>query len=315
MPEISRRPFTALALACALAFALSACAASRPAYRNDARGHLLIVGGGGTSTEMFERALAAAGGASSRVVVLPQASEAADTGSASADAWRKAGATDVAVLDLADRERAAAELRAARVIWFTGGVQSRLMKALSDAGLVELVRERYRDGAVVGGTSAGAAVMSASMITGDYDASAFVAAAPEGARATPEGPPAAPANARERDDDDSGLRYVRAGTNVFAEGLGLMPLVVVDQHFVRRQRFNRLLSALLDHPECVGIGIDEKTAILVHGTRFEVLGASNVVVVDPRRARERDATKGAPGAIRGVELHVLRAGMAFDLAR
>lgn len=355
------------AFACALALLSCACAANRPAYRNDARGYLLIVGGGGTSKEMFERALASAGGASSHVVILPQASEAADTGAESARAWRRAGATDVEVLDLVNRERATKELREAQVIWFPGGVQTRLMKALSDAGLVELVRERYREGAVVGGTSAGAAVMSAKMITGDYDSGALVPPTPDGAAAnapanasekTLNAPGAAPsqssatvpggatapggtaavasngadapgqsgaggrapagggANARDRgDDEDSGLRYIRSDTNVFAEGLGLLPGVVVDQHFVRRQRFNRLLSALFDQPECIGIGIDEKTAILVHGTRFEVLGASNVVVVDTRGVSERVARKNEPAAIRDVELHVLRAGMTFDLAR
>jgi cyanophycinase len=71
---------------------------------------------------------------------------------------------------------------------------------------------------------------------------------------------------------------------------------------------------VLDHPELVGIGIDEKTAILVHGSRFEVLGDSNVVVVDPRGSHERSSDRMQPGAIRDVGLHVLRKGMTFDLA-
>lgn len=302
----------------ALALLVSACASNRPAYRNDARGHLLIVGGGGTSPEMFERALAAAGGLDARVVVLPQASESAETGANSAKAWRAAGARNVAVLDALDSVRSAVELRAASVIWFTGGVQTRLMKALRDAQLVDVVRERYRDGAVVGGTSAGAAVMSATMITGDYDlggganAPAKAGSSPNAAAQQGAAPAAPRANAEE---EDSGLRYIRAGTNVFAEGLGLLPGAIVDQHFVQRQRFNRLLSALIDHPECVGIGIDEKTAIFVHGTRFEVIGSSNVVVVDPRHASNRQGVPATPAAIRDVDVHVLRAGMILDLAR
>lgn len=315
------RAWSAFVASFAFAFLVSACASNRPAYHNDARGHLLIVGGGGTSSEMFERALAAAGGVDARVVVLPQASESAETGANSAKAWRDAGARNVAVLDKLDSVRSAAELRAASVIWFTGGVQTRLMKALNEAQLVELVRERYRDGAVVGGTSAGAAVMSATMITGDYDlgggakASAKAAQASASSNAAAQQGAAGAAPRANAEEEDSGLRYIRAGTNVFAEGLGLLPGAIVDQHFVQRQRFNRLLSALIDHPECVGIGIDEKTAILVHGTSFEVIGSSNVVVVDPRHATDRQAVPATPGAIRDVDVHVLRAGMSLDLAR
>jgi cyanophycinase len=76
-----------------------------------------------------------------------------------------------------------------------------------------------------------------------------------------------------------------------------------------------LLSAVIDHPDLVGIGIDEKTAILVHGTRFEVVGASNVLVVDARDTAPVDRERNKPGAVRDLGLHVLRAGMSFDLAR
>lgn len=295
-------------------------------------GWLLIVGGGGTTPEMYERMLGAAGGKDSKVVILPQASESSDTGASSVETWKKYGATNVEWLDLKDPARDAQKIRAAAVIWFPGGVQTRLMKALHEAGVAVLVRQRFQAGAVIGGTSAGAAVMSDVMITGDYDLSfkdeARGDAAPgpsapgasaqqtERAGTTVPAVPAGSAGAANRDaaDEDSGLKYVRVGTNVFSRGLALMPGAIVDQHFVRRQRFNRLLSAVLEHPQLVGIGIDEKTSILVHGTRFEVVGVSNVVVVDARGSETGPNSAREPAAARDIELHVLRAGMSFDLA-
>jgi cyanophycinase-like exopeptidase len=158
--------------------------------------------------------------------------ELADTGAGSVEAWKGHGATNVGWLDLADPAHAASEIRAARVIWFPGGVQTRLMDALHKAGVDGIVRERYAAGAVVGGTSAGAAVMTDVMITGDYDLTAMTPAAAPAPTSAPAPAPSAdpaaqaPAGAAPRAsqaDEDSGLKYVRPGTNVFAHGLGLLP--------------------------------------------------------------------------------------------
>ena len=120
------------------------------------------------------------------------------------------------------------------------------MDVLADAELLRAVRERHAQGVVFGGTSAGAAVMSLRMITGDGDFTVI-------------------------DGDQVGVR----------EGLGLLPGVIVDQHFVKRQRENRLFGLLLKHPEERGVGIDEDTAILVTGGRqAEVVGKGPVLLVD-----------------------------------
>lgn len=339
--------------------AVEAHAASAPTPNSivldGAKGWLCIVGGGGTTDAMYERMFAAAGGKGAKVVILPQASELAETGKESVETWTKHGATNVEWLDLKDPARDREKVRAASVIWFPGGVQTRLMKALHEAGIVEIVRQRFVDGAVVGGTSAGAAVMSDVMITGDYDlgfkepASAAQAAATtpaaktaadsgssasatsaQGSGSSAQGADAkapvaekldaparevrarAPRAAQSAEDEDSGLKYIRNGTNVFSTGLGLMKGAIVDQHFVRRQRFNRLLSAVLDHPDLVGIGIDEKTSILVHGNRFEVVGVSNVLVVDARHARHASTNGKEPGSIFGATVSVVRAGQSYE---
>ena len=271
----TRSGFTALLLACILA-ALPAAAAS-PA---DPKGHLVVVGGGGVPDVILKRALELAGGPASPIVVLPQASELADTGDVAADMWRKAGATTVTPLVMTDLPAARQAILAASLIWFPGGDQNRLMKALDGTGLPELIARRYQDSAVVGGTSAGAAVLSAIMLTGDAD-----------------------------------LLSMTVGATKTAPGLGLWPDVIVDQHFLKRQRHSRLISLVLEHPTLVGVGIDERTAAIVSGPRFEVIGESSVLVIDARRATVEPREGGKLSAARNATMHVLTTGMAMEIKK
>jgi cyanophycinase len=192
--------------------------------------------------------------------------------------WTALGAAHVVCLDPLTEAEGEAALAAATLIWFPGGDQSKLMKALEDARLVDDVARRYRQGAVVGGTSAGAAVMSPLMLTGEAD-----------------------------------LESVRAGTTELVPGLGLWHDAIVDQHFVKRRRWARLLSAVLDHPEYVGVGIDERTAVEVVPGSWRVWGEGTVVVIDARRAeRSSGAEDGLLGA-RGIRMSLLRDGDIFAL--
>ena len=254
------------------------CLSSAPALAQ--RGTLVVVGGGTTGPEIVGKTLALAGGSRAIVAVLPQSSAEPDAGDASVQMWREAGAGEVAKLGFQDRAAAAAALRRATLIWMPGGDQTRFMKAIDGTGLAEVIRERYREGTVVGGTSAGAAVLSEAMITGDAD-----------------------------------LQSLTAGKTVIAPGLGLWPEVIVDQHFLTRQRGNRLISAVLDRPTLVGVGIDESTAVIVHGSSFDVIGLSSVVVIDPRGASLERTAPGQHSAGRGLALTVLRAGMSYSLNR
>lgn len=241
-------------------------------------GPLVVVGGGGTTPAILSKALALAGGREARVAVLPQASELPDTGDSSAKTWLEAGAKQARPVSFAAREAARAIIEDATLIWMPGGDQNRFMKAITDTGLDDLIRERHRAGVAVGGTSAGAAVLSKAMMTGDAD-----------------------------------LKSLTTGTTVLAKGLGLWPEVIVDQHFLKRQRGNRLISAVLDHPTFVGVGIDEQTAVIVRGPGLEVVGASAVVVVDARHAAGAPIVHGRPVAATGVRLAVLRDGMTYSL--
>jgi cyanophycinase len=237
-------------------------------------GPLVIVGGGGTPEEVVRRAIELAGGVDAPVVVLGQASAVSD-GEGSAEMFREAGANKVSALplnpddDIDDR----ALITSARLIWFPGGSQNRLMDALREAGVLELIRERHRAGAVVGGTSAGAAVMSDPMMTGQAE-----------------------------------LDAIRRDGTTLVEGLGLWRGVIVDQHFHARRRFNRLMAAVLDRPHLVGFGIDGGTAAIVEGNRVTVMGRSSVLILDARRARVNAGAKDVPATARGVAVHVLAAG-------
>jgi cyanophycinase len=283
-----------------LAAAVSCAGARSPASpAGDAapRGHLLIVGGGPIPDAILERFVVLAGGpGKARIVLYPMASESEDAGLELAEDFRKLGADAERILlkrEQADTEKAARRLDGVTGVWFGGGDQARLTAALHGTRVEAAVRERYRQGAVVGGTSAGAAVMSTPMITGDERR-------PGGDR-----PPA-------KDSSDAWMTIARDNV-VTAEGFALLPGAIVDQHFVRRRRNNRLLSLVLENPGLVGVGIDESTALEVGPQGpWKVLGASAAVVFDARKARVTPA--GAALGAADVRLHVLPAGATFDPA-
>jgi cyanophycinase len=240
-------------------------------------GAIVAVGGGGTTEKIVARTLALAGGREAVVVVLPQSSALKNAGDSSVKMWLDAGAKSARKLAF-DDPGAKAALESATLIWIPGGDQNRFMKAIEGTGLDDVIRSRSRAGAVVGGTSAGAAVLSDLMITGEAD-----------------------------------LQSLTSGRTELAKGLGLWSGGIFDQHFLRRQRNNRLLSAVLDHPETIGVGIDEGTAVILRGGSLEVVGRSAVVVFDARGARVEKTEKGAIPAATGVVTSVLREGMTLPL--
>jgi cyanophycinase len=239
-------------------------------------GHLVIVGGGQVPVEVFQKALTLSGGKEAHVLVIPQASLLPTYQAQHALAlFRAAGARRVAVLDPHDRHTALGAVRDADLIWISGGDQTRLMRALTDLDLTGAIRERFRQGATVCGTSAGAAVMSQVMLMGVRSPN-------------------------------------RVPTAREVSGLGLWPDVIVDQHFLRRHRTPRLLGAVLHHPDKPGVGIDEATAVVVEGHHFEVIGNSEVMVLDARHAPPGGARPNGPAAA-PVSTYLLAAGMEFDL--
>ncbi|HEX6040894.1 cyanophycinase, partial [Longimicrobium sp.] len=156
--------------------------------------------------------------------------------------------------------------------------------------VLRALHERYRDGAVIGGTSAGAAIMSDSMLTGNQVAAGEDTIGYHG---------------------DEYPRVARRTIEV-VRGLGFLPGTLVDQHFLRRERQNRLLSVVLERPSMIGVGIDEGTAVIVRPDGWwEIAGASSVLVMDARQAEVTPAEAPLLGAS-GIRMLLLPAGSLYD---
>lgn len=236
---------------------------------------LVLMGGGDRPPGALARFAQWAGGDDARVLVIAWASSEPAESFASIredfSPYRFARLEMAPQPPIASGERAALlrQIERATGVFFAGGDQGRIMDVLRDQPLLAALRERYGKGVVFGGTSAGTACMSSIMITGEGDFTVI----------------------------DADKVEVRAG-------IGLLPGVILDQHFVKRQRQNRLFGLVLRHPGRLGLGIDEDAALLVTDNRYaEVAGRTPVMVVDGRRER---------GAL-VVEL--LRSGDAFDLEK
>jgi cyanophycinase len=221
-----------------------------------AQQRLVVVGGGKRPPEAMKRFVKWAGGSSANILVIPWATSEPES---SFEYLRKdmaeLGPSSIVLAPVApftDEKKTAflAQLKTATGVFFTGGDQVKTMEVLKDRSLADALRARYESGVVFGGTSAGAAIMSTQMITGEGD-----------------------------------FTVIDGGKVQTVVGLGLLPDdVIVDQHFIKRQRQNRLFGLVLQSGRKYGIGIDEDTALLVVDNRFgEVVGARQVMTVTPAK--------------------------------
>ena len=279
------------AAALLLAFALGVPAAATPAAAAEApaapRGNLLLNGGGGEAGGYWERFFALAGGKDAAIVVIPTASERPEAGTEYVDEIAALGATHARSIEIRKRDDASTPdfveaIRGARGIFFTGGDQSRITAAFLGSPAEPALREAWSRGAVIGGSSAGLACMSAVMITGNGD-----------------------------------FTKLTAGNVETVRGLGFVTEAIVDQHFVARQRENRLISVVLENPELLGIGVDERTSIWISPERqLEVFGEGWAVVFDARKSAVRRQYKGDGTRLAADEMtmRVLVSGDRMDLA-
>ena len=251
-------------------------------------GTLVIVGGGEDRTGervVLTRIADLAGGEDARIVVLGTATTIPeDVGPTYEKAFGTLDVADVRFLPCSTREeandpRTVEAIEQATGVFFTGGDQTRIAGAFGGSDADTALHAAWERGAVVAGTSAGAAMMSSTMILGGGDR--------------------IPTN------------DVRTGP-----GLGFVPGVVVDMHFAERGRIARLLAVCAMFPHELGLGIDEDTAVVVTGSRFEVIGAGSVTVVDAGHATGVRIPGGGTGpiALTGARIHVLPSGYAFELA-
>lgn len=260
-------------------------------FKKPPQGSLVIVGGGDTPEEVQKKFVALAGGVGkARIAVLPMANTADDEEAREVQGdFQKLGA-QVQILSLtraqAQIPQSADLIKSFSGFWYTGGDQSKLLAILENTAVLKAIDTRFQQGAVVGGTSAGAAVMSGVMLTGRWKPAL-----------TPE---------------ETEYLNIAKGMLDVSRGFGIFKGAIVDQHFDTRARYNRLISAVLDHPQLVGVGIDEETALLVRPDGvWEVLGRHYVKIIDARKAtiaQEDDILARA----RDIRLHVLPAGSTFE---
>ncbi len=269
----SRQRMTARATVGALMVVACVCPGAADAQEvGPPRGSLVIVGGAMRDPAIIERFIQLAGGPDAPIVVIPTAGggDTYDQYYPGLRSFRDAGATDLTVLHTTDRQRANSEafvapLRRARGVWFTGGRQWRLADAYLDTRVHDELRGVLDRGGVIGGSSAGATILGSYLARGD-----------------------------------TAINTIMMGDHEV--GFGFLHDVAIDQHLLRRNRQFDLLEVIEAHPELLGIGLDEDTAIVVQGDEFEVVGRSYVVIYDHERMLDS-----------GGRFYFLGAGDRYDL--
>lgn len=254
-------------------------------------GSLLIIGGHEDKRGeclILRRFIDMAGGRDSRIVIVATATDQPRlVGNEYRDLFSALGADAVAVMAVNDRETANQREQVDRIkqatgIFFTGGDQLRITSILGGSAVEAAIRIALAQGAVIGGTSAGAAIMSETMIVAGNS------------NDTP-----------------------KKSALIMAQGMGFLSEGVVDQHFAQRGRINRLLEAVAQNPHVLGIGIDEDTALIVGpGRMCEVIGSQTVTIIDGKNiiySNISESNRYQPLAISNVLLHILPSGFGFDL--
>src|SRR6516164_8435057 len=254
------------------------------------RGWIIPIGGAENKENdrrILERFVRVAGGEGADIVVIPTATRVHETGPRYEQVFRALGAARVTVMDF-DTRRDCREpgrlkrLEEASGIFFTGGNQLRLTTLLGGTPVAKLIRVRNAQGVTVGGTSAGASILSEHMIASGDEGSAMI-----------------------------------AGSVRLAPGLGLTNRFIIDQHFRQRDRLGRLLTALSYNPFAVGIGLDEDTAAFIGPDEtVEIEGTGGVTIVDGADVSFCSigaVEDGQPACMLGLRLHLLVSGATFNL--
>jgi len=258
------------------------------------KGKLFIIGGGSRSTELMKTLVATAQlKPGDYIVVLPMSSEEPDTSFYYIQKdFIKVCSNKIAQLNFT-RESVHDKnwldsLQKAKLVFITGGDQNKFMQIVLNTPVHQAIKAAYANGSTIAGTSAGAAVMSKEMITGnEYSADSVVSGS---------------------------FKKIAHHMVEIKEGLGLINTAIIDQHFIARSRYNRLLAVLEEFPSYTCIGIDEGTAIIVNGNKIKVTGVSQVIRLR-LPGKQKNGIKANAGIvnIRNVQLDILTAGDEFNL--
>jgi cyanophycinase len=205
------------------------------------------------------------------------------------EVFDRIGVKNIQILNINTRDDAndtgvSEKLKLSRCVFMTGGDQLRLTSILGGTAALKELKDVYSNGGLIMGTSAGASVMSSTMIVQGND-----------------------------------NEPARKCTLKMAPGLGFFNGVIIDQHFDQRGRFGRLLCGVAENPQILGIGIDEDTAIKVFpDMHFEIIGSGAVTIIDGSSIKSSNVSELSPNeilAIMGVTVHTLPSGYGFELQK
>ncbi|WP_345953389.1 cyanophycinase [Mucilaginibacter sp. PAMB04168] len=254
------------------------------------KGSLFIIGGGTRSDALIRQLVSTAKlGAKDYIIILPMASEIPDTGfKYISQQLRVQTSLPIRNFDFSKHDskdpKWVDSVAKAKLIYILGGDQNRFMKAVLNTPVYDAIHKAYQSGSTIAGTSAGAAVMSKYMITG----------------------------VQLKDSKYKDTFDKLWDQNIeFSEGLGLLEHTIIDQHFLKRNRYNRIISALASKPGYMGVGIDESTAIIVNGNKATVAGDSQVL----RFVNSENSATTAGGLLKfkNINLSIYTSGDVFEI--
>ncbi len=242
-------------------------------------------------TGILSRVVRESGGQHALILIIPTASSIPSEVSANyIQAFHKLGCNNVRILDIRRREQSEEHnnielIRTANCIMFSGGNQSNIIRLIGGTTIHTVLTERFKkEKLVIAGTSAGAMCMSYEMITGGSSKDSLVKDA------------------------------VKMG-----RGMGFIPNLVIDSHFIQRGRFGRLAEAVAKFPNLLGIGLAEDTALVIKECNtFEVIGSGMVILFDPRDLKHNNVeilNPGTPMSLVNLKTHVLTNGDKFNITK
>lgn len=240
-----------------------------------AQERLILIGGGKRTPDILTKFIELSGNENGKILVIPWASGEQEIAFSNikneVTALSKISVENAPLspLNAETKAKLLTQLKTAKGVFFCGGDQNRIMEVLKDEELFKTMHEMYKNSVVFAGTSAGTAIMSEIMISGEGD-----------------------------------FKVIDGSKVETKKGLGLMNEIIVDQHFIKRQRQNRLIGLIFKNPNLLGVGIDENTALVVEQNRYaEVLGESQVMIFE---------TLKQPNAMKFL---MLQKGEKFDLKK
>ncbi|WP_300437282.1 cyanophycinase [Christiangramia sp.] len=240
---------------------------------------------------ILSRVVVESGGVEARIVVIPTASSIPDTVSENyIQAFSKLGCENIEVADIRKREDCENPqyiklIKEADCVMFSGGNQSEIINKIKDSIIHKILIDRYQNSSlVIAGTSAGAMCMSEEMITGGRHKENFV-----------------------------------KGAVGMSKGMGFLPNVVIDSHFIRRGRFGRLAEAVARFPHLIGIGLAEDTGLVIKEcNRVEIVGSAMVIIFDPGELEfntEANVKNGERMSLTNLKTHILAEGDSFNIEK